>query len=67
MGLTVSSDGQIEQRQVAGPALDLQLGPDRPDVLWPERRLRADQLAFVPRKALERDRVCIFVILLLSS
>jgi len=32
-------DGQIEHRQVARPSLDLQLGPDRPDLLWPERRL----------------------------
>jgi hypothetical protein len=31
-------DGQIEHRQIARPSFDLQLGPDRPDVLWPERR-----------------------------
>jgi hypothetical protein len=28
-------DGQIEHRQIADPLLDLELGPDRPDVLLP--------------------------------
>src|SRR5205807_1664246 len=51
------------------PSLDLQLGPDRPDVLWPElrlcpeRRLCPDQLALVPRHALGCDWGCVFVIL----
>jgi hypothetical protein len=28
-------DGQIEQRQIAGSLLDLEFGPDRPDVFLP--------------------------------
>src|ERR1700678_2809533 len=35
-------------RQVAGSSFDLQLGPDRPDMLWPQRGLCSNQLAFVP-------------------
>jgi hypothetical protein len=54
-------DGQIEHRQVACPSLDLQLGPDRPYVFWPERRLCPNQLALVPRHAREPDCVCVFV------
>ena len=41
-------DSQIKHGQVACAPRDLQLATDRPDVLWPERRLRADQLALVP-------------------
>src|SRR5450631_1263465 len=41
-------DSQIEHRQVACQSLDLQLGPDRPHVVWPERRLCSDKLALVP-------------------
>jgi hypothetical protein len=39
---------QIEEGNVLLLALDLQLRPDRPDVAWSQRWLRADQLAFVP-------------------
>ena len=45
-------DGQIEHRQVAGSPLDLQLGSDRPNVLWPQRWLCPNQLALVPGQAL---------------
>ena len=31
------------------PLAGCQLGSDRPDVTWPQRRLRADELALVPR------------------
>jgi len=31
-------DGQIEHRQVARSPPNLELGADRPNVLWPERR-----------------------------
>jgi hypothetical protein len=41
-------DGEIEHRQVSGASLDLQLGPDRPNMLWSQRGLCPDQLAFVP-------------------
>ena len=34
--------------------LDLQLGSDRPDVAWPQRRLGADELALVEQR--EPDR-----------
>jgi len=44
-------DSQVEHREVARPALDLELGPDRPHVLRAERRLRSDQLPLVPRYA----------------
>jgi hypothetical protein len=44
-------DGQIEHGEVTDPALDHQLGSDRPNVLWPQRRLGSDQLAFVPGHA----------------
>ena len=32
-------DSEIEQRQVALTICQLELGADRPDVLWPQRRL----------------------------
>jgi hypothetical protein len=35
-------DSQIKHCQVARPALYLQLGPDRPDVLWPMRQFCPD-------------------------
>src|SRR3984893_2541584 len=41
-------DGEIEHRQISGASLDLQLGPDRPNMLWSQRGLCPDQLAFVP-------------------
>ena len=44
-------DGEIEYRQVTGASLDLQLGPDRPNMLWPQRGLWPDQLAFVPGRS----------------
>jgi hypothetical protein len=36
-------DGHIEQRQIADSFLDLQLGADRPDMLWSQWRLCADE------------------------
>jgi uncharacterized protein YbjT (DUF2867 family) len=47
-------DRQVEQRQVALPVLDLQLGPDRPNVARSQRRFGADYLAFVPGWAASR-------------
>src|SRR5476651_176193 len=47
-------DRQIEQGKVAHTTFDLQLGPDCPDVFWPQRRLCSCQPAFVPRHALGR-------------
>lgn len=41
-------DRQVEHGRVAGSPRHLQLGADRPDVLRPEKRLGADQFAFVP-------------------
>src|SRR5262245_38160746 len=35
-------DRQVEQREVPLPTLDLQLGPDRPDVAWSQRWFGAD-------------------------
>jgi len=40
--------------QVSGPTFDLQSRPYRPDVFRSERRLRTDQLSFVPGRALRR-------------
>jgi hypothetical protein len=51
-GTQLTIDGQIEHRQVACSPLDLELGPDRPDVLWPEWWLSSNQLTFIPRGAL---------------
>lgn len=42
-------DGKIEHGKIACSALDLQLGPDRPDMLRSQRRFGAEQLALVPR------------------
>jgi hypothetical protein len=44
-------DGQVEHGEVARSALDHQVRSDRPDVLWSQRGLRADQLALVPGRA----------------
>jgi hypothetical protein len=41
-------DGEVEQREIADAFLKLQPCPDRPDVACSQRRLRTDQLAFVP-------------------
>ena len=41
-------DGEIEYRQVSSTSFDLEFGPDRPDMLWPQRGLCSNQLAFVP-------------------
>jgi hypothetical protein len=41
---------------------DLQLGADRPDMLWAKGRLRAHQLALVPGRALRWDQGRVFVI-----
>jgi hypothetical protein len=41
-------DCEIEHRQVAYPPVHLQPGTDRPDMLRPQRRLLADELAVVP-------------------
>jgi hypothetical protein len=38
-------------RQVPGSPLDLQLGPDGPNVLWPQRWLCSSQLTLVPGEA----------------
>src|SRR5229473_1469064 len=42
-------DRQIEQREVASAAFDMELRSDRPDVFWSQRWLCPCQLAFVPR------------------
>jgi len=41
-------DSQVEHRQVSDATLDLQSRPYRPDVFRSERRLRTNQLSFVP-------------------
>src|ERR1700692_3516827 len=41
-------DRQIEHGEVASSAFDLELCPDRPDVLGSQRRLRSRKLALVP-------------------
>ena len=40
-------DGEVEQRQVAGTPLQLQLRPDGPHVAGPQRRLGTGELALV--------------------
>jgi hypothetical protein len=42
-------DGEIEHREIARSALYLQLGPDRPNMLGPQRRFGAHQLSLIPR------------------
>jgi hypothetical protein len=41
-------DGQIEHGQITDSLVDLELGPDRPDVFRPQGRLGSNQLSFVP-------------------
>jgi hypothetical protein len=41
-------DGQIEHGQITDSLVDLELGPDRPDVFLSQRRLGSNQLPFVP-------------------
>jgi hypothetical protein len=41
-------DGQIEHGQIPRSLVDLEFGPDRPDVFLPQRWLCSDQLPFVP-------------------
>jgi hypothetical protein len=45
-------DRQIEHREVANSAFDLELRPDRPDMFWSQRRLCSCPPAFVPGHAL---------------
>ena len=47
-------DRQVEEGEIPLLSLDLQLGPDRPNVARPQRRLGADELALVPRDAAGR-------------
>src|SRR3979409_2049598 len=56
-------DRQIEHREVANSAFDLELRPDRPDVFWSRRWLCPCQLAFVPRHALVGRRGSVHFIL----
>ena len=42
-------DRNVEHGEVAHPAFVLQAGPDGPDVLWLQRRLRPNDPANVPR------------------
>jgi hypothetical protein len=42
-------DREVEQREIPLATLDPQLGSDRPDVTWPRPRIRANELALVPR------------------
>jgi hypothetical protein len=44
-------DRKVEQRKVAGPSFDQESCSDRPDLVWPQRRFRSDQLALVPGDA----------------
>ena len=44
-------DGGIEHSEVAHPAVMLEAGADRPDVLGLKWRLRPDDAALVPRNA----------------
>jgi hypothetical protein len=37
--------------RISSEALHLQLGPDRPNVAWPKRWLRTDELPLIPRRA----------------
>ena len=47
-------DRQIEHREVACAAFDLELRPDRPDVFGSQRWLCPRQLSLVPRHSLGR-------------
>lgn len=44
-------DGEVEQRQVADIGGDFEPDPDRPDMLWQQRSLLADDAALVPGRA----------------
>src|SRR5262245_36907494 len=46
-------DGEVEQGQVAPSPVQLQLRADQPHVPWPQRRLRARELALVPSRPIE--------------
>jgi hypothetical protein len=52
-------DCQIEHREVACAAFDLEFRPDRPDVLGSQWWLSSSQLSFVPQHSLN----CIYLIL----
>ena len=41
-------DLKVEKGKVAGSSFDQEPGPDRPDLVWPQRRFGSNQLAFVP-------------------
>ena len=45
-------DGKIEQSQVACATLEMEFGADQPHAARPQRRLRAGELALVPRWSL---------------
>ena len=47
-GPELGVDGAVEHRQVATPAARLQLLADRREVLWLQRRLRADDASCIP-------------------
>jgi hypothetical protein len=49
-------DGEIEHCQVTLAVSDLELGANRPDMLWPRRGLGSHQLALVPGDLLGRDQ-----------
>jgi hypothetical protein len=59
----LSVDRQIEHRQIARTSLYLELGANRPYVLWSQRGLGTDQLAFVPSNALRRGWDMILMVL----
>jgi hypothetical protein len=42
-------DRQIEHRKIASSSFQLQLAPDRPNVLWAQRGFCSTQFSFVPR------------------
>jgi hypothetical protein len=48
-------DAEVEQRQVADATRELQRAANGPDILNPQRRLGADQLALVSGRAAWRD------------
>ena len=42
-------DCQVEERKIPDTTLDLRPGPDRPDLLGPQRRLGVDNFPLIPR------------------
>src|SRR3546814_464541 len=40
---------EVEERQISKATFELKARPDRPDMLWLKRWLRADKLSLVPR------------------